>query len=117
MQRALILSDGETVEPSSLILEDSQFEHISDEPQVSAAPDSEEIVPQSSLIKEETETSGNEVAALGKGLKEQEQKIILEALHSCGGKRKDVAEQLGISPRTLRYKIAKMKEQGIELPA
>jgi len=50
-------------------------------------------------------------------LKQQEQKIILEALHTCRGKRKDVAELLGISPRTLRYKIARMKEQGVALPA
>ena len=55
--------------------------------------------------------------ALGKGLKQQEQKIILDALLTCRGKRKDVAELLGISPRTLRYKIARMKEQGIALPA
>ncbi len=58
-----------------------------------------------------------ETAALGKGLKDQEQKIILQALQSCAGKRKDVAELLGISPRTLRYKLARMKEQGVALPA
>ena len=58
-----------------------------------------------------------EPEALGQGLKQQEQKIILEALQTCRGKRKDVAELLGISPRTLRYKIARMKEQGIALPA
>jgi len=57
-----------------------------------------------------------EPEALGQGLKQQEQKIILEALQTCRGKRKDVAELLGISPRTLRYKIARMKEQGIALP-
>ncbi|MEC7282335.1 MAG: helix-turn-helix domain-containing protein, partial [Pseudomonadota bacterium] len=35
----------------------------------------------------------------------------------CNGKRKDVAEKLGISPRTLRYKLARMREDGIEVPA
>ena len=67
----------------------------------------------SSAVTTETE----EPEALGQGLKQQEQKIILEALQTCRGKRKDVAELLGISPRTLRYKIARMKEQGIALPA
>jgi len=38
-------------------------------------------------------------------------------LVSCNGKRKDVAEKLGISPRTLRYKLARMREDGIEVPA
>ena len=117
MQRALILSDGETVDHSALILEDMQFEHICDEQKSTLISESEEdVVLSSNIEKIASETPDNEVAALGKGLKEQEQKIILEALQSCGGKRKDVAELLGISPRTLRYKLAKMKEQGVVLP-
>ncbi|HBI75923.1 MAG TPA: sigma-54-dependent Fis family transcriptional regulator, partial [Alteromonas macleodii] len=47
----------------------------------------------------------------------QEHQIILDTLVSCNGKRKDVAEKLGISPRTLRYKLARMREDGIEVPA
>ncbi|MEN8801789.1 MAG: helix-turn-helix domain-containing protein, partial [Thiogranum sp.] len=31
--------------------------------------------------------------------------------------RKAAAERLGISPRTLRYKLARMREQGIAVPA
>ncbi|MDP5207533.1 hypothetical protein ORI99_10890, partial [Alishewanella sp. SMS9] len=31
--------------------------------------------------------------------------------------RKDVAEKLGISDRTLRYKLARMRESGIDIPA
>ena len=50
-------------------------------------------------------------------LKEKENSIILDMLKACNGKRKDVADKLGISPRTLRYKLAKMREMGIELPA
>ena len=54
---------------------------------------------------------------LGSELRHQEHQIILDTLASCKGKRKDVAEKLGISPRTLRYKLARMREQGIEVPA
>ena len=50
-------------------------------------------------------------------LKDKEHRIILETLARCQGKRKDVAETLGISPRTLRYKLAKMRDLGISLPA
>ena len=118
MQRALILSDGKIIDKSALILEDIQFEHICDEQTVEATASNEEkTVVDNPCINNVDSFSGNETAVLGKGLKEQEQKIILEALQTCSGKRKDVAELLGISPRTLRYKIAKMKEQGIELPA
>ncbi|WDT87160.1 sigma-54 dependent transcriptional regulator [Alteromonas sp. 009811495] len=54
---------------------------------------------------------------LGSELRYQEHQIILDTLVSCNGKRKDVAEKLGISPRTLRYKLARMREDGIEVPA
>lgn len=114
MQRALILADGETVDSAALVLEDLQFEHIYAS-QISAA----DCTVDSAITSDAAQShSGldNDTPVLGQGLKEQEQKIILEALQTCGGKRKDVAELLGISPRTLRYKIARMKEQGVVLP-
>ncbi|PRO69963.1 sigma-54-dependent transcriptional regulator [Alteromonas gracilis] len=58
-----------------------------------------------------------EDSKLGSELRYQEHQIILDTLVSCNGKRKDVAEKLGISPRTLRYKLARMREDGIEVPA
>ena len=54
---------------------------------------------------------------LNTDLKTHEQELILQALVAEHGNRKLVAERLGISPRTLRYKIAKMKEQGIPVPS
>ena len=48
---------------------------------------------------------------------EQEHRIILETMRACANRRKDVAEKLGISARTLRYKLARMRESGIQLPA
>ncbi|WP_057830878.1 sigma-54-dependent transcriptional regulator [Colwellia sp. TT2012] len=54
---------------------------------------------------------------LGSELKLQEHQIILDTLQACHGSRKAVADRLGISPRTLRYKIAKMRDSGIEIPA
>jgi len=115
MQRALILSDGQQIDVDALILEDIQFEHMCAET-VASTP--EDINPIESIEAAKIAAdSVPEEAVLGKGLKVQEQKIILEALQSCAGKRKDVAELLGISPRTLRYKLARMKDQGIALPA
>ena len=57
------------------------------------------------------------VPALDSGLKAREQAMILDALKAERGSRKDTAERLGISPRTLRYKLARFKEMGIALPA
>ena len=41
---------------------------------------------------------------------------FLQALQTHAGSRKAAAEHLGISPRTLRYKLARMREAGVELP-
>ncbi len=57
------------------------------------------------------------VTNLTTDLKSHEQDLILQALVSEHGNRKLVAERLGISPRTLRYKIAKMKDQGVPVPS
>jgi len=53
---------------------------------------------------------------LGNDLQNHEFQLIIEALETYHGKKKDVAKGLGISPRTLRYKLAKMRELGYEIP-
>lgn len=54
--------------------------------------------------------------ALGHDLKAREQDLIIEALRAGQGSRKYAAERLGISERTLRYKLARLREAGIALP-
>ena len=49
-------------------------------------------------------------------MREREVELVLKALQEEPS-RKDAAERLGISPRTLRYKIAKWREEGIDLEA
>ena len=51
-----------------------------------------------------------------RGLKDSEQDMILDALRRSNGNRKIASENLGISGRTLRYKLAKYKEQGVSVP-
>ena len=50
------------------------------------------------------------------GLKHREYQLIIDAMTAQHGKRSAVAESLGISPRTLRYKLASMREAGIAIP-
>ncbi|MCK5880538.1 MAG: hypothetical protein KAG18_01610, partial [Sinobacterium sp.] len=45
-----------------------------------------------------------------------ERELIIEAINSSASK-KAAASKLGISPRTLRYKLAKFKEQGVCIDA
>ncbi len=89
LQRALILQPGDTLEASDLHFETGPAGQV-------ASP-----------------AAG---APLERGLKAHEQQVILEALAASGGRRRQAAERLGISERTLRYKLARMRAQGIALP-
>ncbi len=88
IQRALILRQGEVLTADDLVFE----------PVAGAAP----AAAGERLLQED--------------LKDREQRLILEALRAEGGCRSRVAERLGVSPRTLRYKLARMREAGIVLP-
>ena len=98
VQRALIMHSEEVIDANDLLIE--QFETVS--------------------INEHVSEDMNEQITddrLGNELKLQEHQIILDTLTACQGSRKAVAERLGISPRTLRYKIARMRDCGIQIPA
>ena len=58
----------------------------------------------------------NKESTLGDDLKDRETNMIIEVLKETMGSRKTAAEKLGISPRTLRYKLAKMRERGVAIP-
>jgi len=92
IQRALILCNGETLEAQDI--------HFEEESHVDVAPVLE-------LVEE---------SSLNSDLKAKEFDLIVRALHECNGSKKAAAEQLGISPRTLRYKLAKMRELDIAIP-
>ena len=97
IQRALILLEGAHIEAEHLQFEPEQY---------------------ANSIEQEPDTEHNEIeSGLGNDLKNREYQLIVEALEADAGNRKVVAEKLGISPRTLRYKLAKMREQGIAIPA
>ena len=68
---------------------------------------------QNEIISNESQLSANQ---LGSNMQHHEFQLIVESLQKYNGKKKDVAEGLGISPRTLRYKLALMRELGYEIP-
>jgi two-component system response regulator FlrC len=57
-----------------------------------------------------------EAPCLGDDLKFREQELIIDTLQSVMGNRQAAASRLGISPRTLRYKLARLREAGITIP-
>ena len=48
-------------------------------------------------------------------LRRRDFEMIIETLRSERGRRKEAAEKLGISPRTLRYKLAQMRDAGMDV--
>ena len=103
MQRALILCDGQQV-----TAQDIHFELL-DGMQPMAAPRAQVDV---SSAPPEDPAKGR----LSDDLRSVEEQMIIDALRS-GGSRKEAASILGISPRTLRYKLQKLREAGVALPA
>ncbi|MGA8009335.1 MAG: sigma-54 dependent transcriptional regulator [Thiomonas sp.] len=53
---------------------------------------------------------------LGSELAFNERQLIAEALQQSQGSKSLAAQRLGISPRTLRHKLQKLREAGLELP-
>ena len=103
MQRALILQNIGAISADEIHFE----------------PDTKDSISTQSIVQSEkaiTSTSASD-KRLDNDLKEHEHNMIIQALKDNMGSRKTTAEMLGISPRTLRYKLARMREQGISIPA
>ncbi len=94
IQRALVVYQGSTIEPSDIVLEGA---------------------PKAAL--ERVISEDEDLSMLPVDLKRHEQDLILQALEKGNGSRKFAAQTLGISPRTLRYKLSKMRERGVKIPS
>jgi len=115
IQRALILSENGHISGEHILLEGLDWQDATSLQQV--VENSSVVVPTVKPIAEvEPISSLASHSGLGNELRDQEYAIILETLVECGGRRKEMAEKLGISPRTLRYKLAKMRDSGIDIP-
>ena len=72
------------------------------------------------LFEEEGEVPPSEPladeSALTSNLRSREQEMIIDAVKLTGGSRKSAAAALGISARTLRYKLSRMRKEGIDVP-
>ncbi len=78
------------------------------------------VVKRAATAASATSPASNENAAAGSlanSLGQTERDLILDALRTGQGNRREAAERLGISPRTLRYKLARLREAGIDVPA
>jgi len=91
LQRALVLVEGSVIEAEHILFEKQPT-------RLDAA-------------------NGGSSAALHQTMERAERDVIMDALRAANGSRREVAEKLGISPRTLRYKLARIRSAGIDVPA
>lgn len=91
VQRALILSTGAVIEPA----------HLNLAPRPAALPSA----------KNEP-VAYSDVEKRAENMKDLEREHILQTLAEAGGSRKLAIERLGISERTLRYKLQQYREEG-----
>lgn len=111
IQRALVLHQQGEIQPADLMLDvvpGSQVlpEQVSQNPELAVSQPAERATTYTDVAHSED---------LGESLFMQEYRIIKQSLERHQGKRKPVAEELGISPRTLRYKLAKIRDNGLNL--
>jgi two-component system response regulator FlrC len=103
IQRALILQQGGLIQPQDFCLTGAVT--------FTAAP---AIAPAQPLVRE-IEVEAESAGALGDDLRRREFQMIIDTLRTERGRRKEAAEKLGISPRTLRYKLAQMRDAGMDV--
>jgi len=115
IQRALILCDGNSIHQDDVFIEELLTVDI--KPVATPPHNAPAYQEQPVDVNLDTVPQMSEQGNYKDELKDKEHRIILETLARCNGKRKEVAETLGISPRTLRYKLAQMRDLGIALPA
>jgi len=88
IQRALLFAAGDTIEAGHILF---------DRPVGPAVP------------------RATQPATLGNIVQMSEFQAIRDTLKACGGSRAETARRLGISERTLRYRLARAREQGEDI--
>ncbi|WP_417500819.1 sigma-54-dependent transcriptional regulator [Marinobacter sp.] len=124
IQRSLVLHQGNVIHAADLCLDigtSGRFDgHGAVATKAIVEPVAANVEEPFTAYQEQSgiaDTAPVEAGSLGDDLRQQEFRIIIQTLKNERGRRNRAAEQLGISPRTLRYKLAQMRDAGIDLDA
>lgn len=103
LQRALILQQGGLIEAADFCLGGV----------IALSAPAALVAPAQAVASDLPADSG----VLGDDLRRHEFQMIIDTLRAERGRRKEAADRLGISPRTLRYKLAQMRDAGLDVEA
>jgi two-component system response regulator FlrC len=101
IRRALLLADGKDMIGAEHIVFDSPARLIATE---------HSFAPMQAVAAPVEATPGRKLSNI---VQISEARAIMETLEACGGSRIAAARQLGISERTLRYRLASFREAGL----
>ncbi|MDO7926363.1 sigma-54 dependent transcriptional regulator [Pseudomonas sp. KFB-139] len=108
VQRALILQQGGVIEAEDFCLAGPVTGAVQSVASLPSAP-------VAAVDAVQAGASAESAGALGDDLRRREFQVIIDTLRTERGRRKEAAERLGISPRTLRYKLAQMRDAGMDV--
>lgn len=100
IQRALLFAAGDVIDANHIVFD---------------RPVTLRFEPSRPVVVPFTQSAPAEPTTLGNVVQMSEFQAIRETLAACGGSRIETARRLGISERTLRYRLAKAREQGDDL--
>lgn len=120
IQRALIMQNGNTLYPNDFLLGSQSVSaslQAKDQTTDQALPTTNRSTANVTEAErgQATHASIDQSSDLFNDVKQHEFRLIAEALQATQGSKKLAAEKLGMSPRTLRYKMAKMRDSGFQL--
>ncbi|MFS2159112.1 sigma-54-dependent transcriptional regulator [Pseudomonas sp. Pseusp122] len=110
VQRALILQQGGIIQAEDFCLVGPVT--CAPLPKIVTAPQAVAVGADSLPVEM---NAGESAGGLGDDLRRREFQMIIDTLRAERGRRKEAAERLGISPRTLRYKLAQMRDAGMDV--
>jgi two-component system, response regulator FlrC len=109
MQRASILAAGERVEDEHIVLGGQRTPMRA----LGEAPPAPSAAAPQPAANDAPPNATPDAPLRVRSVRDMERDLILETLAAVGGSRKKAIEKLGISERTLRYKLARYKADGL----
>ena len=112
IQRAIVMSNGNVIRSADLLIAPVQ-----------PTADRDNLMAVANVPKNDPQHQYNDAVitqpegknSLQDSIRSTEEDLLLQALRDNGGVRKKTALQLGLSERTLRYKLKKLRDKGIEV--
>jgi two-component system response regulator FlrC len=121
MQRAVVLCRGRVVTPAHLMFDENQPLYLEPMPPVAAVAQEVQVVAPTSPSADSFMASASsddmktpQAEDLFSAVKASEHQVILAAIQASES-RVEAAKKLGISPRTLRYKLAQLRDRGMDM--